>query len=597
MSDASDLLHRIRYTPLRDLLRARFTGRLDWKSRVNGPDLPVPAAKLIVRVVKRTRLWSLEKVQVANELIAHFSDGVASGATIDELINRFGDERQAARLIARAKRRNRPIAWHALRALTFIAATLILVYAGLTVRFFLGRPSPKVDYLAIADASTIATPSNQRAWPVYRAALATIFPKGKADVDVHARFVNAETKTQNWKDALVWVRAHRDAIAEFHRAARLPILGYAFEPNSNPANPRPIHWIERSVPPDDTSLTNVNLPSADLHLVSMLLVLEGWDRIELNDPLSVQNVESLLYMANQNQGQAFGGWDNSAFFRSEALSLVEFALTKHRQLWSDAQLAALAHELARPRVAGDIIDLRAQRIFFYDVVQRTYTDDGDGDGRITSRFDFYLNTRSIPWPDSQQVFTAGATAVIASRREVLREWDDIMDQFQAELQRNARDVGPGSLTERIIRLKQSPLTCWRYLPIAVLAPRPDVIHWFAERYLARRDAIEVAIALELYRRQHQSYPQQLAELVPNYLPAVPVDPIVGDPLHYRVANGQPLIYSVGFDRDDDLGRIMRRTSGAPLLWPVTSRQVPDFTSTADAPDGDWVLYPQPDPRD
>src|SRR5829696_54955 len=103
MSEASTLFHRIRHTPMRDAIRARFTGRLDWMSRVtrvNESDLPVPAKNVIVRVVKRTRLWSLEKVDVANELIAHFSDGIAGGASVDELINRFGDERQAARLIA-----------------------------------------------------------------------------------------------------------------------------------------------------------------------------------------------------------------------------------------------------------------------------------------------------------------------------------------------------------------------------------------------------------------------------------------------------------------------------------------------------------------
>src|SRR5436853_7832322 len=96
MSDALRLFARIRNRSLLEVIRARFTGRVDWISRVNVPDLPVPAIELIERVVKRTRLWSREKVSVADELVAHFRDAIGSGASIDDVIARFGNERQAA---------------------------------------------------------------------------------------------------------------------------------------------------------------------------------------------------------------------------------------------------------------------------------------------------------------------------------------------------------------------------------------------------------------------------------------------------------------------------------------------------------------------
>src|SRR5690242_10958028 len=102
----SDLLHRLRYTPIRDLVRGRLTGRLDIAGRIDRADLPAPAKDLVRRVVRKTRLGSLEKLDVADELIAHFRDGLDAGESIEQLARSFGDEARAAKLIRRAKIRN-----------------------------------------------------------------------------------------------------------------------------------------------------------------------------------------------------------------------------------------------------------------------------------------------------------------------------------------------------------------------------------------------------------------------------------------------------------------------------------------------------------
>src|SRR5690349_12403566 len=110
------LMHRIRYTPMRDVVRGQFTGRLDVRRRIEASGLPIAARELLSRVIGRTRLWSLEKAALVDELAAHFADGLEAGRTVDDLIKAFGDERVAARLIARAKRRNRPMIYHVLNA-------------------------------------------------------------------------------------------------------------------------------------------------------------------------------------------------------------------------------------------------------------------------------------------------------------------------------------------------------------------------------------------------------------------------------------------------------------------------------------------------
>ena len=79
----------------------------------------------------------------------------------------------------------------------------------------------------------------------------------------------------------------------------------------------------------------------------------------------------------------------------------------------------------------------------------------------------------------------------------------------------------------------------------------------------------------------------LAELSPVLLPSVPIDRITGGPLHYRVVNGKPVVYSVGVDRDDDGGVAPKDPIGQPdplqaAEWHVAPGKVVD---------GDWVLFP------
>ncbi|MFG0259215.1 MAG: hypothetical protein ACF8LK_02590, partial [Phycisphaerales bacterium JB041] len=98
---------RAAHTPARDWIRGRVTGRLDWRADLARADLPAPVTSLITAVVRRSRLWRLERADLARELIAHFADALAAGTPEDHAVRDFGDTAQAARLIRRAKKRGR----------------------------------------------------------------------------------------------------------------------------------------------------------------------------------------------------------------------------------------------------------------------------------------------------------------------------------------------------------------------------------------------------------------------------------------------------------------------------------------------------------
>jgi hypothetical protein len=74
-----------------------------------------------------------------------------------------------------------------------------------------------------------------------------------------------------------------------------------------------------------------------------------------------------------------------------------------------------------------------------------------------------------------------------------------------------------------------------------------------------------ACALERHRLAHDAYPESLTQLVPAFLPAIPLDVINGDPLHYHLSpDGTFTLYSVGLDGDDDHGRRAPTNSANPL---------------------------------
>lgn len=72
-------------------------------------------------------------------------------------------------------------------------------------------------------------------------------------------------------------------------------------------------------------------------------------------------------------------------------------------------------------------------------------------------------------------------------------------------------------------------------------------------YAARCDCIDAALAAELVRRRHGKWPETLDELVPDFLPSVPVDPCSDQPIKVASTPNGFKVYSVGRDGNDDGG--------------------------------------------
>jgi hypothetical protein len=64
----------------------------------------------------------------------------------------------------------------------------------------------------------------------------------------------------------------------------------------------------------------------------------------------------------------------------------------------------------------------------------------------------------------------------------------------------------------------------------------------------------LGIATACFRTEEDRYPEELAELVPDYISAVPIDPFDGKPLKMLREGDGAVLYSVGYDYEDDGGK-------------------------------------------
>jgi hypothetical protein len=565
--------------------------------------LPEPAAALIGRVVRRSRLWKREKIAIAEELIAHFHDGLDAGATIEELVRGFGDERQAARLIRRAKIRGRPLIWQAFRVLRLMVAGVILFYIGLAGVYFSGRPSPRTNYTALLNQQIEKTPIDQRAWPVYRQAILGLWPDRSSNAEYKRTYELLKDRPANalQPELTDWLTSHPEAIELVRQGSRLPSMGYVLGPGGSAYDME--LWPDQ-MPTAQTAgaagdpLISVQLAHLNvLRQVAWVLDADAQLATQQKDGARVAaDIQTIAGMGRQISGVTAVESLVGMAMLADALKRAETVLMTSPELLSNAELTDIAHVLSGPTVAADLVNLRGERMFVADFLQRTYTDDGTGDGRLTPEGARLLNSvngsRDDGSPDASIVqgsFGPAAMLVMASRRELQEAYDQYVDAAEAQLRRPARVADWETPDAMAMKWHSSSVEGVRYMPLLALAPYFPRLATTAERYLGKRDGVLIGIALELYRREHGGYPQTLALLSPTLLPEVPVDRITGGPLVYKLVDGRPLVYSVGADRDDDGGRVPQPRPGETEPSPLGAAE----WGASDPRDGDWPVYGGP----
>jgi len=588
---------------------------------IQSASLPDSLAHLISEVCRRSRLRTDEKADVARELIAHFEDGLEAGTPADRLIADFGDVKQAARLIARAKKRQRSLLWQTYatitRALGWATVGLLVLYVGLAIRFFTGSPKITRDYLAELTAPIRAVPESQRAWPHYRESLLAM------EDSPEVREIDAPLPGEpGWEVVADWLERNQGPIAQMRRAA-VTYMSLGYVPKAGLYEEDYPLWDRRAKQTDAAYRTQIvteppighTLPTTVGALLPPIGEVRGmartlWDdaraATQANQPQrALDDIKASLGLAMQLREHRILISDLVTLaVLAGTFNLVNDTLADHPTIFSDAQWQEVAHRIAA--LTDDKLEIRfdGERAMFADVLQCMYTDDGNGDGHLTAQGREVLNglvgVKGQPAPNwsSDPVSTITGPAVMAvsaSRADLQSRYDQFLNAAAMDMTRplweRTHDVGQ----EFIDRLDKEPLSRQRFAVIRLLTPSLYKASTHSQALAMNRDGLLCAIAVELYKRDHQNYPMSLADLVPHYLPQVPLDRFNGKPLGYLVRSGKPVIYGVGSDMDDDGGKPLPRNSEGRLTVEGGAQSIARWNLGVpheNAVDGDWILFPR-----
>jgi hypothetical protein len=534
-------------------------------------ELPPCAMEYIARVVRGVRYRKKVRRDIEAELMAHFEDELRNCATADErdakarkLIEEFGDPKLLGVLCRRAKKRCRPLWKKTLMRTGQVLGILVLYTVICMLPMVLGKPVVRVNYIEWL---------NER-WKPRGAEVVN----AKQYYDQAAKlYVEPPEPVKNainaWGATLGnWDQADREALGAWLAANRAAFD--AFRQGGNTEHYWPVYV---GSPPRGSTFMGAFQMQADV--MSYVTMAAGKYR-----KVAAAFRQQIAY-------EASGGHTTEAFDDCLVLQRVGRHLEGKNSLTE--QLIGVAIEqsgydgiftiLKRPDLGATVlervqkgllaafdekrrvINLDCEKAFWYDMIQRTFTDDGHGGGHALGPGFIYAagtwggnlaRTFLFHYPD---------------RREAIAVIDRYFERAEVALTVPPARIESERPWEKVSRAASESVL------LSLMGPVHEGmsnLEWRAKTYEA---AAVTAVAIFRYKLDKGQYPARLEELVEaGYLPSLPADPFGNGPLSYRRMGDDFLLYSWGPDLSDGGGLPSTDNRGKLKMW---------------TDNNDWVFWP------
>ncbi|MHC4474428.1 MAG: hypothetical protein ACYTEL_02205 [Planctomycetota bacterium] len=587
--------------------RRSATQDIDRKAGLDLEHLPAGAVKFIKLIIKNMRYRKKVRADVMTELAAHFEDALKDAQTQQDrqerakrLIDEFGDVRLLAVLLRRAKKRCRPL-WRTVVVRTFqTAGALILCFIAYCVYISLGRPTVSVNYLEemtrlnrpIVDESLNAAPLYQEAigaydeppriereyeyvqlvpgedWTVRKEVKTTRTEQVDLLVAIRDKDWIGDLNRKELAALQQWISSSTQAIEFFRQAAKKPHCWWNWQAEDNIVLQID---FDRLAPIRNLTILmcwQAKLKAYDADLEAAFADLLTCYRAGSNLKGPRMLIEQLVAIAIQ-----------ALATRTGFLILANQKMQHEQMEWFQDQTQKLLDQ------DTFVINYQTERFFALDFLQRCYTDDGKGSGRmIPGRVTEYMQVIDQYDPDGEVLAFGRSLAMSlagADRDSMLREFD----RFYATGEQWALKT-PWQLRQENVDLemgldKWSRLKRARYWPVFALAPAMARIAELSYRCKTEIQTLIITLALLRFKQIHGLYPDALDQLLKtDLLETMPMDPYSDKPLVYRRIGDDFTLYSLGENFADDgaarYGDSWKwgdgRRKGDRVFWPVETRQ-------------------------
>ena len=559
--------------------------------------LPPVAVEYIRLVIKKMGYRRKVRQDVQAELAAHFEDALRDCNNEQEreqkaqkVIDAFGDAGLLAVLLRRAKKRCRPL-WRTAIVRCFQAIGLIVLYVFIcSTPLFIGKPTIRTSYLDLLNA-TIQRGSDpcENAQLYYDKAAQLL-------VEDSARITLLKTKwpgdfNDTERAALVkWLADNKPSLELLRQGIQKPLCWSIYDANLSEAAKQKLEEQNKQI-----KMVFVTKKS----LTSRLVEMGGYDdsakeAIIFNEMESSSKLRQLVYrMWYQTLYEAYTGDVNAAV--ADCITLHKFAQQKEGKGLLVEQLVGTAIDgvstvnaftiMEKTDVSPDgllklqkefeqsltlrrpVINFDGEKAAYLDIVQRCFTDDGKGDGRMLG------HGLPLMAAGKESFWAKYLTMQFPSRRETLANIEAFYANAESRMKKTPWEMYKGG----IVQNRDGVENLNNIVLLGILTPAYDRIGQLSWRLNCHCKAVITMAAILRYKKEKGAYPANLEELViEKYLKELPIDPFSDKPLVYKKTDGNFILYGVGENFVDDGGEVFRDDKG----------KLKQF-----ADKGDWVFWP------
>ena len=291
--------------------------------------------------------------------------------------------------------------------------------------------------------------------------------------------------------------------------------------------------------------------------------------------------------------------------------LVLDVLAARPALLDDDQLEAIATLLTELPDERFRITMDQERFVYEDVLQRIYSDDGNGEGFLFLRHANALGAAGgpVPGPSESTLESIAAfllmpvlTRAVQPRSAADLRYREAIALWEVEGRKPPHEI-ERELFTKVGEVPIEELDVRRDFPLSLLIPKLDTALMVGWSTRLERDVAVLACRLELARRQGVDW-SAVVDRLASPTDAV-LDPFGGEPLRIGLIDGKATIWSVGPNLLDESGAPLRdersgslrpgRLGTAPALRETIAFWGRSPHSGAKRMAGDLVLWRSADP--